>query len=214
MSCPRPAVIGLTLVAAACCARQPVTAPNEAIIYVIERGWHTDIGLPVDVIAGPMTSLEDDFPGVRFLTFGFGERQFVVDRKKSFGAMLRALLPSRSALLLTGLKDPPQAAFGAANVVVLQISRAGLSQIEAKIWHEFDLSSDGSPVFLADGPYDGGLFYAGRDTYFGLFTCNTWTAETLQAGGFAVPAAGVLFAGQVMGPARWIGAHQTASPQN
>jgi hypothetical protein len=158
-----------------------------------------------------MTTLETSFPGVRFLTFGFGERQFLVNREKSFGAMLNALLPSRSALLMTALNAPPEAAFGSRNVVMLHVSAAGLRQIEAAIWNEFELSPAGAPMLLADGPYPGSVYYAARETYSGLFTCNTWTAETLRAGGLPVSATGVLFSGQVMGSVRWLNARQASS---
>ena len=55
----------------------PTDAPvpnGEATIYVVGRGWHTDIGLSVDEVTGPLASLERDFPGIRFMVFGFGER--------------------------------------------------------------------------------------------------------------------------------------------
>ena len=84
------------------------------MVYVIRREWHTDIGLPVEEIAGPLAILEKPFPGVRFLTFGFGERQFLVNHEKSFVAMLGALLPSQSALLMTALAATPEQAFGLA----------------------------------------------------------------------------------------------------
>jgi uncharacterized protein (TIGR02117 family) len=208
----RLACLALTLLIAACSGPIPPSAPDDPILYVVRRDWHTDIGLPVEEIAGPLTTLEKPFPGVRFLTFGFGERQFLVNRKTDFGAMLSALLPSQSALLMTALSATPEQAFGSRNVVVLRVSRAGLDQIEAAIWHEFELSPVGDPSKLADGPYPGSVFYAARDTYDGLFTCNTWTADTLRTGGLPMPAAGVLFAGQVMSAANRISARQASSP--
>ena len=208
------AALCLTLLTAACSTPAPVEPPGTAIVYVVGRGWHTDIALPVEEIAGPLASLETGFPGVRVLTFGFGERQFLVTRQKNLGAMLNALLPSRSALLMTALNTSPQAAFGMSNVVTLHVSQAGLDQIEASIWREFERSATGQPVLLANGPYPGSVFYAATDTYDGFNTCNTWTADTLRTGGVPMPAAGVLFSGQVMGPARWIEAHQAASPRD
>jgi len=207
MLCRRLAAFGLSLLAAACSIPQSGDSEDSARIYVIERGWHTDIGLPVDEITGPLSALVNEFPGVRVLTFGFGERQFLIGRKTNFGAMLNALLPSESASLVTALRTTPQAAFGPSNVVVLSLPRSGLERIETSIWQELERSGD-EPIMLADGPYPGSVFYAARDTYYGLFTCNTWTAETLRAGGFALPSTGVLFSGQVMGMVRWIAARQ------
>jgi Protein of unknown function (DUF2459) len=204
--------LSLTALVAACSAPIPVPAANDAVVYVIRREWHTDIGLPVEEIAGPLATLESPFPGVRFLTFGFGERQFLVNHEKGFGAMLGALLPSQSALLMTALAAPPEQAFGSRRVVALRLSRAGLYQIQAALWHELELSAAGEPMLLANGPYEGSVYYAARDTYYGLYTCNTWTADILRAGGLPLPAAGVLFAGQVMGAASWIGTHQASLP--
>ena len=197
--------------AAACSAPASVAPPDDPVIYVVGRGWHTDIGLPVEEIAGELASLEQGFPGVRFLTFGFGERQYLVNRETTVGSMLHALLPSHSALLMTALRAAPQDAFGPSNVVVLHVSRAGLDRIEASIWREFDLSAAGLPMLLADGPYPGSVFYAARGTYDGFYTCNTWSAHILRTGGLPMPVTGVLFSGQVMGMARWIGAHPAAS---
>jgi len=202
----------LTALVAACSAPISVPTANDAVVYVIRREWHTDIGLPVEEIAGPLAVLERPFPGVRFLTFGFGERQFLVNHEKGFGAMLGALLPSQSALLMTALAASPDQAFGSRSVVALRLSRAGLYQIQAALWRELELSAAGEPMLLANGPYEGSVYYAARDTYYGLYTCNTWTADILRAGGLPIPAAGVLFAGQVMGAANWIGTHQAPLP--
>jgi uncharacterized protein (TIGR02117 family) len=205
------ACLALIVQFAACSAPSVDATPGDAVIYIVQRDWHTDIGLPVDEIAGPLATLEKSFPGVRFLTFGFGERQFLVDRRKTFGGMLSALLPSRSALLMTALSATPDQAFGSDHVVTLRVSRAGLAGIETAIWQELEPSATGEPAILADGPYPGSVFYAARDTYDAVFTCNTWTAEMLRAGGLPMPAAGVLFAGQVMGMVRWIGARQAST---
>jgi uncharacterized protein (TIGR02117 family) len=211
------AALCLALLTSACTSPAPVEppdaaiVPDAAIIYVIERGWHTDIGLPVNEVTGNLAMLEDSFPGVTVLVFGFGERQFLVTRQKNVGAMLKALLPSQSALLLTALRASPQAAFGQPNVVELHVSRASLARIEAAIWQEFELTPAGQPALLAEGPYPGSMFYAARDTYDALYTCNTWTADTLRTGGLPMTVTGVLFSGQVMGMARWIGAHHAAS---
>lgn len=187
-----------------------VGPPGDAVIYVIERSWHSDIGVPVDEITGPLAGLEQRFPGVRFLTFGFGERQFLLSRQVTAGSMLRAMLPSQSALLMTALDATPEAAFGAQHVVVLHVSRDGLARIEATVWQQFEKTRAGEPATLGDGPYLGSAYYAAIGTYDAFNTCNTWTAEMLHAGGLPVPTSGVLFVGQVMGMARAIAARQAS----
>lgn len=184
--------------------------PDDSVIYVIERGWHTDIGLPVGEIMTPLAALERPFTGVRFLTFGFGERQFLLARQVTLGGMLTALLPSRSALLMTALRAAPEAAFGHQHVVALHVSRAGLARLEARLWQEIEKRPAGEPMLLTNGPYPGSVFYAARGTYDAFHTCNTWTAAMLHSAGLPVPTAGVLFVGQVMGNARRIGAQQAS----
>jgi uncharacterized protein (TIGR02117 family) len=188
----------------------PPSPPADAVVYVIGRDWHTDIGLPVAEISGPLAALEQPFPGVRVLTFGFGGRRFLLTRDRSTLAMLSALLPGRGAMLITALRTEPEPAFGAAHVVRLHISTAELAGLRDRLWGGFEHGKADKPILLADGPYPGSLFYAASATYSGLYTCNTWTADVARAGGLPMPATGVLFAGQVMGSARWIAARETS----
>lgn len=188
----------------------PVAPPGTAVVYVIDRGWHTDIGLPADAVLGDLATLERGFPGVRFLVFGFGERQFYMARHETLGAALGALLPSQSALLLTALRASPQAAFGAAHVVTLHVSQAGFVQIEEAVWQQLVKAPDGAPIRLADGPYPGSVFYAARGIYDAFDTCNTWTTAMLHIGGLPVSSSGVLFAAQVRDMARAIAVRQAA----
>ena len=205
--------VAVALLAASCSAAPgPVVADGrqaaEARIYVIERGWHSDVGFPADEIAGPLSVLKQSLPGLRFLTFGFGERRFLMARHATLSGTAAALLPSRSALLMTTLGATPEAAFGRENVVALRITRAGLARVEARLWGEFEKGAAGAPVRLAGGPYPGSVFYASRSTYDAFFTCNTWTAAMLRSAGLPMPTAGVVFVGQVMGRARRIGRQQ------
>lgn len=188
--------------------------PGDAIVYVIERDWHTDIGLPVAEMTGPLAALAQRFAGVRFLTFGFGERQFLLARQPTLAETLRALLPSSSALMMTALSVTPEAAFGAQHAVLLRVSRDGIARIEAAVWQELEKSPAGEPVVLADGPDPGSVFYAAQGTYDAFDTCNTWTVEMLNTGGLPVPTAGVLFVGQVMRMARSIAAQQASLRQD
>lgn len=193
---------------------QPAPSPEGVSIYVIARGWHTDLGLPAQEISGPLSALKQIFPGAEFLTFGFGERQFLLARRATLGGMLSALFPSRSAMLITALRTPPSTAFGKDTVVALRVTPGNLARLEATLWQEFEILPNGQPRLLGDGPYPGSLFFAAQRTYDALNTCNTWTARMLRAAGLPVRPAGVLFAGQVMGIARQIAADQaqTATP--
>jgi hypothetical protein len=186
----------------------PPNPPGDATLYVIERGWHTDIGLPIEEVAPPLATLLQGFAGLRTVSFGFGERAFYAGHQHGVGDTLAALLPSQSAMLMTLLNTEPQAAFGADHVVTLHVTRAGVAAVETRLWNDLEHAPDSPPKPLAAGPYPGSLFYATRTTYDLLNTCNTWTAEMLRTAGLPVAVGGVIFVGQVMGMARRLARQQ------
>ncbi len=118
-------------------------------------------------------------------------------RNEGSGEMLAALLPSKSAILMTALNAPPTEAFADHEVVTLHLPPADVARIVARLWDGLEKHADGSAVRLADGPYVGSVFYAATETYDAFHTCNTWTALVLRDGGVPMNTH-VLFAGQVM----------------
>jgi uncharacterized protein (TIGR02117 family) len=191
------------------CAPVPPDAavPNgDARIYVVGRGWHTDIGLPVEEVPGPLGSLEKGFPGVRFMVFGFGERAYYMMHQEGSGEMLSALFPSKSAILLTALRASPNEAFADHRVVTLRLTQSGVDRIATEIWQSLE-KRDGAAVPLADGPYAGSVFYGSDETYDAFHTCNTWTAHLLRDAGFPIETH-VVFADQVIQQAAQIAAMQ------
>ena len=50
------------------------SAPGSEVIYVVSGGWHTELALPVEALGGPLAALKPDFPGARYLVFGWGAR--------------------------------------------------------------------------------------------------------------------------------------------
>lgn len=191
-------------------APQPPEVPvaGNAVIYVVGRGWHTDIALPVDEVHGPLADLERDFPGVGFMVFGFGERDYLMTHGNGSGEMLTALFPSKSAILMTALRAPPAEAFSDEQVVTLRLTQGGVDRLAELIWQALEKMPDGAAQRLAAGPYPGSVFYASSETYDGFHTCNTWTALLLRDAGLPVDPSGVLFVGQVMRQAGAIAAVQ------
>lgn len=204
------------LLCAACTAparlsATPDTAPLTATLFVIDRGWHTDIGLRADDITGALVALKNRFPGARYLSLGFGERAYITSRQVTVGTTLRALLPSESALLVSALRTSPQTAFGAGNVVTLRVTPGGLARLEYRLWQEFERTPADTPVSLGPGPYAGSEFFAALGTYDAFHTCNTWTATILATAGLPVSASGVIFAHQILNQARAVARRQSAA---
>jgi uncharacterized protein (TIGR02117 family) len=201
----RHALLLLGVLALAGCATLPTEHfPGSAdeTVYVIGRGWHTEIGLAVADLRPPLALLAARYPGARALTFGFGDRAFVLAHGDGIGEALQALLPSPGLILLTILNTTPAAAFGAAHVVALKVTRAGFDAIAAYIWNSLATAHGTLPAPYGAGPYAGSVFYASSVTYDAFETCNTWVAAALHAGGLPIGPAGVVFASQVMHEAR------------
>ncbi|MDR3416751.1 MAG: DUF2459 domain-containing protein [Nevskia sp.] len=176
----------------------PTDAPQPpATIYVLRRGWHTDLVLSVDELRGPVATLGPAFPGARYLIFGFGDRQYMLATHRNLGHLLLAPLPGAGILLITGLRDAPAEVYGAEHVQALSLGPAQLAALDAFLWQSLEPDGDGTVHPYMQGNYAGNVYYSSSKTYDGLYTCNTWTAEALKSGGLPVRSAGVLFAGQV-----------------
>ncbi|HET8996284.1 MAG TPA: DUF2459 domain-containing protein [Acetobacteraceae bacterium] len=207
---PPVLVVALTFALAGCAAviAPFPSGPATHAIGIAERSWHTDLCVAAPTRPDdPLAPFAVGFVGARFLCFGFGERQYLLGGDHGVLEMLSALLPSQSALLMTVLSAPPDAAFGAENVVTLRVPAASEAAVRGFIRDSVRLDADGRPVRLQGGPYPGSVFFAGTGTYDAVRTCNTWTADGLAAAGLSVGGP-VLFAGQVMSQVRQIAARQ------
>jgi uncharacterized protein (TIGR02117 family) len=185
--------------------RREASPPAEGrfghIVYVAKRGYHTDIGFAVGDLSGPLATVAARFPQAKTILVGFGDKTFVMTRRRWIGDWLLALLPGRGAMLVTGLRTTPPIALGAGDVVRLTLDEAQFEGVEGFVNRSFALSQ-GAPVWIGDGPYRGSLFYASARTYDLLDTCNTWTSAALRSGGLDVPVAFTLFSGQTIRSAR------------
>lgn len=169
---------------------------------MIDNGWHTDLGLAATDLRPPLLPVAQDFPGASYLVFSFGDRAYLLSRRRMLPDMLVALFPGPALILVTALRVPPSAAFGATHVVRLSLSSAGVVRLAAFIWHDLAKDRNGRPLSLGYGPYPGSLYYSSPATYDAAYTCNTWTATALRTAGLSIGDGGVLFARQVMDQVR------------
>jgi len=211
-------------------ATPPSSAPSMrdpargGVIYIARRGWHIDVGFDAADLKPPLDSLLPEFPGVRYLFFGFGDAHYLLAKHRNAPLLLAALWPGRGMLLATGLESSPDQAFGAAHVIALNVTRAQLQAAEDFVARSFGagagagtvagIGTDGTGAGAgidaagarirpyARGPYDGSWYYDTGHRYSALHTCNTWAAEVLKAGGLRVHSVGVVFAGQLWSQAR------------
>jgi hypothetical protein len=183
---------------------------TSAVIYVIKRKWHVDIGFAATDLQSSLASLRADFPAARYLIFGFGDRHYLLDQDRGFGGMLAALWPGPGLILATGLTATAQSAFGEDNVIEIRVTAAQARDAQDFVWSTLS-TQNGAAAPLHAGPYDGSFYYSASRKYSALHTCNTWAAEALRAANLPVHSAGVALSGQLWTQAQRIGKRQDAS---
>jgi hypothetical protein len=193
-------------------------AQDSAVIYVARRGWHVDVGFAAADLEPPLRSLLAEFPGARYLFFGFGDRRYLLAKNRNAPVLLAAVWPGRGMILATGLASPPSAAFGASQVAALAVTARQASDAQAFVWYSLDRqpvldqqTTDNPVRSYALGPYEGSLFFTAAPRYSGFHTCNTWAAEALAVAALPIHSAGVIFAGQLWGQVRRLEKKQSAT---
>ena len=189
------------------------------LIYVVRRGWHIDVGFASADIQQPMNSVAAQFPGVRYLFFGFGDRRYLLTKNRNAPVLLGALWPGRGLILATALGSPPQEAFGATQVIALVVSREQSRRAQEFIRRTLDQPSTEDPeksvmAPYAPGPYEGSLYFAATPRYSAFHTCNTWAAQALATAELPIHSSGVLFAGQLWGQVRRLETKQSRGAQH
>ncbi len=169
-------------------------------VYVIDHGWHTDLGIPAAALRGPLARFRQTFPGMSVLIVGFGRRTFMTAPVENLGDFLVGPFPGDGALLVAGLTAPPDQAYADGTVARLTLPPDGAAALSDFVWSTLRLDH-GQPVVIAPGFFAGSRFYATRIGYSGLYTCNRWTGDALHAAGLLPAASGIVFAEQVMRPA-------------
>jgi hypothetical protein len=183
---------------------------DPAVIFVVRRGWHIDVGLSASDLAPPLRTLSDQFPGVRYLVFGFGDRRYLLDNDQAVLGKLAALWPGSGLMLVTGLTAPPETAFGANDVIRLVVSPAQARKFGDFLWES--LARQGATAApVAAGPYQGSLYFGATESYSAIHTCNTWAAEALGAADLPIRSSGVLIAEQLWGEATRLANARSAS---
>ncbi|PYM60402.1 MAG: hypothetical protein DMD79_15835 [Candidatus Rokuibacteriota bacterium] len=152
-------------------------------IYVVSYGWHTGIVVRQADIPAGLWPDRRDFEHFPYLEVGWGDRAFYQAPRPTLLLALKAVVWSRGSVLrVVGLKAPPEGR-ELEDVVVLPISRAGLLRLVLFIEAAHARDRGGGAIALGPDRYGQGRFYLGRDAYFLLRTCNTWTAEALAVAG-------------------------------
>jgi len=188
------------------CTASAATGP---IVWVVDHGWHTDIGLPADELAGPLAYYRGAFPGAQTLMFGFGKRTFMTAKVETAGELLLGPVPGPGAIQVTALRGTPAQAYGG-TVILLALPPGGVDKLSAFLWGAIEPSQLGGPRLISEGLFPGSAFYASTRGYNLTYTCNTWTVDGLRHAGLAVDGDVILAGGVMRQVARVKGACRTS----
>jgi hypothetical protein len=175
----------LAMLLAGCAAIPPPSACAPGAvgpsIWLVDRGWHTELLVPADAISGPLAMATGRFPTATLIAFGFGKRDWITAEVQDLRTILAGPIPGPGVVEVTGRAALP------ANAIRLPVGggMAGLLN--------FLSTSLADPAAVpAVTSRFGQHFHDSSRGYSLAYTCNTWVAEALAAARLPVRAAGVV----------------------
>ena len=124
----------------------------------------------------------------------------------TLGLVLDAVLwPSPAVLHVVGFDGPVPQFFRQREIVEILLSARGFQRLAAFIGDAYAKDGAGRTMVLGQGQYANSRFYAAREKYSLLKTCNTWTARALRSAGLPITSLYAVSAGNVMAQTRPLG---------
>jgi hypothetical protein len=267
---------------------------GQVVLYLARRSWHVDVGFAVRDLRPSLAFSARRFPQAKYLFFGFGDRHYLMSKRKGTSTLAGALFPGRGLILVTAIENSPAQAFGGPHVLEFALSAPQTAAAQHFVRRALAGGGGSSPrgedgntggesgntsgesgnangesgntsgesgnangesgntsgesgnangegenanangeganaeggnangeggndgvgdiPALADGPYEGSVYYSAVARYSALHTCNTWAAEVLKSAALSVHTHFVLFAGQIWNQARKLNTTQAIPP--
>jgi uncharacterized protein (TIGR02117 family) len=173
-------------------------APVERV-WVVDHGWHAGLVLARSSIPPGLLPEQDDFPAAQYLEFGWGDADFYQTRDAGVALAIRAAVLSKASVLhVVGLPTRPKQVFATGDVVEVRLSRPGFEALVRFVDGSFDREGQRAASPRGPGLYGDSAFYSARGRYHLLYTCNTWIADALRAGGLPITPVYAMTAGNLM----------------
>jgi uncharacterized protein (TIGR02117 family) len=184
---------GLALLIAGTLVPRPLFSSSDSAeksveILVITNPIHTDIAIPANsetlqAFAFLQESgLPLDAPGLRWIVFGWGGRAFYLETptwaQLKLVPALKALTIDRSVLHAELAGEIERVL---PNVKSIRVSDGEFSKLLRTILDSFDPQEPAAIAGAGYGPND--KFFEANGYFNVLFSCNTWAAKVLRAGG-------------------------------
>lgn len=172
--------------------------PQETV-FVASNGWHSAIFVLRKAVTRKILPEVADFPGARYIGFGWGDADYFPERDPGILAFLNAaLLPTPSVIHVTGLRIHPRDAYPKDDVVALTLSQDNTEKLIRYIADTFDRRHSARANSVAPGLDLNSRFYRARGEFHLLNTCNSWTARGLVVAGVRIDADGLVRAEELM----------------
>ncbi len=166
-----------------------LTEPASAArtLHVVSHGWHTGIVLRAADVPADAWPARTDFPDAQYLEVGWGDRDYYQATDPGAWLALKATFwPTPGVLHVVAFDGAVERYFGAAEVIELTVSEAGLQRLIKHLRASHELDAAGRPVVLGPGLYGRSRFYASHERFHLFKTCNVWVASALREAGLPV----------------------------
>ncbi len=176
---------------------KPATTAGD-VVYVVEHGWHAEIGIPIEELDKNLQFYRKIFPDARVIMFGYGKKTFFTAPPETISEYFLGPFPGSAVIHTVGIRVTPIEAYSPEDTSILKLSPGGKQALSAYIWKDLAKDIAGKPYVVARSNNPDGLFYAAQSQYNLFHTCNSWTADALHAAGLHLSGQGVIFSGQVI----------------
>ncbi|MBS4076006.1 DUF2459 domain-containing protein [Ameyamaea chiangmaiensis] len=174
------------------------TGPATTTVWVVDRGWHTELAVPATLLNGPAAYFRKVFPSARTILIGYGKKTFITAPADDLSAYLIGPFPGPAVIQVGALSVLPTDAYATGDIAPIALSDTQARALSEAINDDLAIGHDGRPRLVSKADSGVSLFYAARSGYRFEHTCNRWTVERLRAAGLPVDPVGVVLAGQAM----------------
>jgi uncharacterized protein (TIGR02117 family) len=192
----------------------PPTADDCTIIRLWSNGYHSDLGVPAEVLPEhhPLRRL---YPDATEFLIGWGDQAFYYSDGTNLWLGLDALIPPSPSVMHVAYNAPAASAYlGPNDDLSMAISREGARRFVAYLDRALILDAQGDVIPTSTGKVVGRSAFLRTRGSFHLFNvCNQWMARALRSAGVNINARAAWLAGPLIRQARTVAPSECSPSQ-